>query len=230
MLTSDLDELDEHAVRGSRMEERHKAVHTLAWRAIDELDSLVRKAGERAREIAHLEAQVMHRRPPALGNEARHTRSRVGGLEQLDAGLTLRREHGPDALLGQLSDPHIRTGPSPRTSSRFEPPRHTGGAAVMLFLFQNRSQIERWITPISALASQNTMHHRSETERFCEGDTGAASGRRKVTFLDFTARGHTGQDGEPGRRPGGRSVVGAEQEARCADSQLEGGVAVPFRV
>src|SRR5439155_26057324 len=94
-----LEELDEDATRGARMKEGDHALRAAPRCLVDELDPLRGEASERSRKIGDLEADVMHRRAPALGEESRDTRLGVRRLEQLDARLALREEHDLHALL-----------------------------------------------------------------------------------------------------------------------------------
>src|SRR6266545_3681974 len=80
-----IDELDEHAVRGTRMKERHQTLDAAARRVVDELDALFRQTGKRAREVIDDEAEMVQGRAPTLRHEASDTGLRVGRLEQLDA-------------------------------------------------------------------------------------------------------------------------------------------------
>lgn len=80
-----IDQLNEHAVRGTRMKERHKTINSLARRAIDKLDAVRGQANERGGEIVDDEAKVVKRRATAFGDEAGHAGLRVGRLEKLDA-------------------------------------------------------------------------------------------------------------------------------------------------
>src|SRR2546428_6162208 len=93
-----LEKLDEHATRGARMKERDHALRAAPRPRVDELDPPRGEASERSRKIGDLEADVVHRRAAALGEEARDTRLGVGRLEQLDARLTLGEEHHLHAL------------------------------------------------------------------------------------------------------------------------------------
>jgi hypothetical protein len=99
-----LDELDEHATGRARVDEGHKAFGTSPRRPIDELDALPHQAVKRPGKVDDLEAEVMHRGAPALGEEARDARVLVGRLEKLDAGVTAGREDDLHLLVGHVVD------------------------------------------------------------------------------------------------------------------------------
>src|SRR5216683_1686631 len=101
MLARALEQLDEHPARGARMEEGDLTLDPAAWRAVDELDALSCQTIERTRQISHLEAEVVHRGAPTLGEEPRHAGLGIGRLEQLDARLALRHEDDAHALVGE---------------------------------------------------------------------------------------------------------------------------------
>ena len=100
MLTSEFEKFDEHAAGRSWVDERDEAVDTRPRGVIDEVDSLGRKAVERATEIAHLEAEVVHGLTSTLFDETSHAGFRVGRFNELDARVFARREDRFDALLG----------------------------------------------------------------------------------------------------------------------------------
>src|SRR5690242_19694747 len=82
MLTSELEQLDEHATRGAGVQERDASLDAVPRGAVDQLDAVCGQAVERAGEVRHREAQVVHRGAPALGHEARDAGVGVGRLEQ----------------------------------------------------------------------------------------------------------------------------------------------------
>ena len=81
------------------MDEGDHPVDAAARRAVDELGPGRREAFERACEVVDLEAEVMHRRAPALSEEASDPGARVRRLEELDPGGALGREHDADSLI-----------------------------------------------------------------------------------------------------------------------------------
>jgi hypothetical protein len=97
-----LDELDEHATGRARVDEGHKALGTSPRCLVDELDALPHQAVKRPRKVDYLEAEVMHRGPPALREEARDARVVVGRLEKLDPGVTAGREDDLHLLVGHV--------------------------------------------------------------------------------------------------------------------------------
>src|SRR5258706_9020037 len=80
-----LDQLDQHAVAGARVKERHRALRPAPWGAVDELDALDPQAGELFREVADLEADVVEALA-GLFQEAGHPGRVVGRLDELDLG------------------------------------------------------------------------------------------------------------------------------------------------
>src|SRR5581483_3853632 len=100
MLARELDELDEHAPRRARMQERDAPLDTPSRVLVDELDAVARQPSQRAGEVRHLEAEVMHRRAAALREEPRDAGLRVRRLEQLHPRSVARREDHADALVG----------------------------------------------------------------------------------------------------------------------------------
>src|SRR3990170_370194 len=69
-----IDELYEHAISGTWMEERDETFDAAARSVVDKLDALVRQAHERASKIVDDEAEMVQRRAAALGDEARDAR------------------------------------------------------------------------------------------------------------------------------------------------------------
>ena len=102
MLARKLDELDEDAARRAWMHEGHATVDADPWRAVDELDTLMLQAVKRAREIRDLEAQVVHRGAPALGQKTSDAGFAVGRFQQLDTRLAARDEDDLDALVADV--------------------------------------------------------------------------------------------------------------------------------
>ena len=102
MLTRRLDELDEHATGRARVNESHEALGSDPRRVVDQLDSLPRQAVKRASKVDDLEAEVMHRGAPALGQESRDPGLCVGRLEELDPGVATRHEDDLHLLLGHV--------------------------------------------------------------------------------------------------------------------------------
>src|SRR5260221_7721296 len=98
-----IDELDEHAARGPRVQERDVALRSASRRMVDELDALRLERAERGREIVDHVAEVMERRLPALGEEARDAGLRVGRLDELDPRVRPGQEDGTDALVDQVA-------------------------------------------------------------------------------------------------------------------------------
>src|SRR5229473_1211348 len=91
-----IDELDEHAARGPRMEERDVALRAAPRHVVDQLDAALREGGEGRGQVVDDVAEVMERRLPALGEEARDPRLRVSRLDELDAPVQPRQEDGAD--------------------------------------------------------------------------------------------------------------------------------------
>ena len=98
-----LDQLDEHAVAGSRVDERDRSFGPAARRGIDQLETGDLEAKQRLGEVGDLEADVME--ALALRREkARHPGRIVGRLDELDLRLADREEGDPDAILIDLHD------------------------------------------------------------------------------------------------------------------------------
>src|SRR5260221_315744 len=98
-----IDELDEHAARGPRVQERDVALRSASRRMVDELDALRLERAERGREIVDDVAEVMERRLPALGEEARDPGLRVRRLDELDPRTRPGQEDGTDTLVDQVA-------------------------------------------------------------------------------------------------------------------------------
>src|SRR3954470_10613958 len=102
MLARDLEELDEHAARGARVNEGDESLDASSRCAIDELDAVLRQAVERASEVIDLEADVMHRGAASIGQKARDARFGIGRLEQLEPRCAARDERHLHLLVAHL--------------------------------------------------------------------------------------------------------------------------------
>src|SRR3954453_12256060 len=98
-----LDQLDEHAVARSGVEERDRAFRAAARLAVDQLDTLSADRHERLGEIGDLEADVVE--PLTLGREeAGDAGGAICRLDELDLGLPDRQEGDPDAIEADVHD------------------------------------------------------------------------------------------------------------------------------
>ena len=98
-----LDQLDEHAVAGSRVDERDRSFGTAARRRIDQLQPGDLEAEQRLGEVRDLEADVVE--ALALrGQEARDAGRLVGRLDQFDLRFADREKGDPDPILVDLHD------------------------------------------------------------------------------------------------------------------------------
>src|SRR5438128_11997889 len=86
-----IDELDEHAAGGARVQERDIALGAVARLAVDQLDAALREPREGGTQVVDDVAQVMERALAPLGEEARDAGLRVGRLDELDARVRRRQ-------------------------------------------------------------------------------------------------------------------------------------------
>src|SRR4051812_8412191 len=96
-----LDQLHEHAVARTRVDEGDRSFRPAARSAVDQLESVQLETQERLREVRDLEADVVE--ALALAREKAGDAGRVvRRLDELDLGLADREEGDPDAVLGDV--------------------------------------------------------------------------------------------------------------------------------